>query len=197
MGDFDRDAGRSSSGRGRYDRPSGRFGRKDRGGGRDRGGFGGSGRGGDRVGFDRGDGDRGGYGNRGRDRRTERHEMHEAVCDKCGKDCEVPFRPTEGKPIYCDDCFKSKSREAGSRSEFGKPINNDMHEQIISKLDKILRLLESKKESVEEQPKVKKQKNTSELKKENIVEKKEPELEYAADIEKKKPKKKKAKKKKD
>jgi len=166
MGDFDRNFDRRSSSRGRFDRPSGRgrFGGRDRGigGGRDRGSFG------------------------GRDRRTERHEMHEAVCDKCGKDCEVPFRPTEGKPIYCDDCFKSKSREAGSRSEMGKP-SNEYHNQIIKKLDKILKLLEGKKELVEEQPEVKKPKS---------AEKEEPELEYAESIEKKKPKKKKAKKKK-
>lgn len=38
--------------------------------------------------------------------------MHQAICDQCGKSCEVPFRPTEGKPVYCNDCFGSK-KEAG------------------------------------------------------------------------------------
>jgi CxxC-x17-CxxC domain-containing protein len=33
-------------------------------------------------------------------------EMHKAVCDKCKKECEVPFKPTEGKPVYCKDCYK-------------------------------------------------------------------------------------------
>lgn len=36
---------------------------------------------------------------------SENREMHKAVCSKCGKECEVPFKPTEGKPVYCKDCF--------------------------------------------------------------------------------------------
>lgn len=35
-------------------------------------------------------------------------EMHKAVCTECGKECEVPFKPTEGKPVYCRDCFAKK-----------------------------------------------------------------------------------------
>ncbi|MFA5258506.1 MAG: CxxC-x17-CxxC domain-containing protein [Candidatus Pacearchaeota archaeon] len=33
-------------------------------------------------------------------------EMHKAVCSECKKECEVPFKPTEGKPVYCRDCFQ-------------------------------------------------------------------------------------------
>jgi len=190
MGDFDRNIDRRSSSRGRFDKSSsrgrfdksssrGRFGGRE--GGRDRGSFGGR----DRDG--------------GRERRTERLEMHSAVCDKCGKDCEVPFRPTEGKPIYCDDCFKDKNMEAGSRSEMGKPKSNETFDQLHKKLDRILKILEEPilgkdtgKDTGKEQPEVKEPKKTEKSK--NIEE--EPELEYAKDIEKKKPKKKKAKKKK-
>jgi CxxC-x17-CxxC domain-containing protein len=32
-------------------------------------------------------------------------EMYKAVCSDCGKECEVPFKPTEGRPVYCQDCF--------------------------------------------------------------------------------------------
>jgi CxxC-x17-CxxC domain-containing protein len=35
-------------------------------------------------------------------------EMHKATCSDCGKECEVPFKPTEGKPVFCKDCYKSK-----------------------------------------------------------------------------------------
>jgi CxxC-x17-CxxC domain-containing protein len=38
------------------------------------------------------------------------HEMHKAVCADCGKECEVPFKPTEGRPVYCRDCFAKKRR---------------------------------------------------------------------------------------
>jgi len=38
----------------------------------------------------------------------EPREMHKAVCSECGKECEVPFKPTEGKPVYCKECYRSK-----------------------------------------------------------------------------------------
>ena len=37
-------------------------------------------------------------------------EMHKATCSECGKECEVPFKPTEGKPVYCRDCFAKRRR---------------------------------------------------------------------------------------
>jgi CxxC-x17-CxxC domain-containing protein len=36
-------------------------------------------------------------------------EMHDAVCDECKKDCQVPFKPTQGKPVLCKDCFSKKN----------------------------------------------------------------------------------------
>ncbi len=36
----------------------------------------------------------------------EDREMHKATCADCGKECEVPFKPTEGKPVKCSDCFR-------------------------------------------------------------------------------------------
>ncbi|MEM2121054.1 MAG: CxxC-x17-CxxC domain-containing protein [Candidatus Woesearchaeota archaeon] len=37
-------------------------------------------------------------------------EMHKAVCSDCGKDCEVPFKPTEGKPVYCRECYQKRRK---------------------------------------------------------------------------------------
>ena len=42
----------------------------------------------------------GGYGGGAR-------EMHPAVCAQCGKDTEVPFRPSGDRPVYCSDCFSA------------------------------------------------------------------------------------------
>jgi len=33
-------------------------------------------------------------------------EMHKAICSDCGQECEVPFKPTEGRPVYCRECFE-------------------------------------------------------------------------------------------
>lgn len=77
-------------------------------------------------------------------------EMHSAVCDNCGKQCEVPFRPTSGKPVYCSDCFESKreNSDSGSRGRYEQrsPERSDNAlAEINAKLDNILKLLESQK----------------------------------------------------
>ncbi len=32
-------------------------------------------------------------------------KMTKVICSLCGKECEVPFKPTSSKPVYCDECF--------------------------------------------------------------------------------------------
>ncbi|MBN2735818.1 MAG: hypothetical protein JXR70_02480 [Spirochaetales bacterium] len=34
-----------------------------------------------------------------------------AVCDQCGANCEIPFKPTQGKPVLCSNCFEHKPRD--------------------------------------------------------------------------------------
>jgi len=62
--------------------------------------------------FKRRDGGKRSFGGRG-DR--ERPQMHEAICSDCGKRCEVPFKPTNDKPIYCSQCFTNHG--GASRSD--------------------------------------------------------------------------------
>ncbi len=54
-------------------------------------------------------------GDRG-DRDSRPMTMHSAVCSSCGKSCEVPFRPTGDKPVYCRDCFAGRAAMGGERS---------------------------------------------------------------------------------
>jgi len=44
------------------------------------------------------------YQNNGSSYRPVR-QVFPAVCAQCGKDCEVPFQPREGRPVYCSDCY--------------------------------------------------------------------------------------------
>ncbi|MHC1605175.1 MAG: CxxC-x17-CxxC domain-containing protein [Candidatus Methanofastidiosia archaeon] len=37
-------------------------------------------------------------------------EMHKAKCADCGEECEVPFKPTEGRPVYCKECYQKHRR---------------------------------------------------------------------------------------
>lgn len=46
----------------------------------------------------------GGYGSRS----SAPREMFTATCSSCGREARVPFRPTNGKPVYCSDCFRSQ-----------------------------------------------------------------------------------------
>lgn len=39
-------------------------------------------------------------------------EMHKATCGDCGKECEVPFKPSGARPVYCRDCF-AKRKQSG------------------------------------------------------------------------------------
>ena len=88
MGRFDNDGPRDSSG------PRRNFGGS-------RGGSGGGSRG--------GSGPRRDFNGPRRDFGGPR-EMHKAVCGECGQECEVPFKPTEGKPVYCKECFNKRRK---------------------------------------------------------------------------------------
>jgi CxxC-x17-CxxC domain-containing protein len=69
------------------------------GGGYSAGGYSAGGGGGGSYG---GGGGGGGYRDRGP------REMFSATCSSCGREAQVPFRPTSGKPVYCSDCFRSQ-----------------------------------------------------------------------------------------
>ncbi len=90
--------------------------------------------------------------NNHRSDRSDRPQMFTAICDECGKECKVPFKPSGDKPIYCSECFEKKgggsdrgrSRDFGSRRSSGRyqDRGNYQMKEINEKLDKILRILE-------------------------------------------------------
>lgn len=121
-----------------------------------------------------------------------RREMHKTVCSSCGKNCEVPFKPTGSKPVYCNDCFKKNGggdsrrfqnrnprRPNFDRRNESRPQNNEQFEIINRKLDKMLKMLTTTpiKEEKETQEKPKKitiiaKKKTKNRKKKSLVTKK-------------------------
>ena len=34
--------------------------------------------------------------------------LHKTICADCRKECEVPFKPSGGRPVYCKDCFAKR-----------------------------------------------------------------------------------------
>lgn len=94
---------------------------------------------GERSGGGRSFGDRRSFNNRGTDRPT----LYKTICSKCGKDCEVPFRPTGSKPVFCRDCFRDNGGNF-SRPNFDNrngPQYKEQFEALNIKLDKILKIL--------------------------------------------------------
>ncbi|MFH1905583.1 MAG: CxxC-x17-CxxC domain-containing protein [bacterium] len=146
--------------------------------------------------------DSGRFGGRDSGRRSFEKQMHEATCDKCGKQCEVPFKPTEGKPVYCSDCFektgnssrygdrdsrrpdrggynRSGGRDSGRFSSRDSGSNKPDQfikefDQLNRKLDTILKALEvPRNEQVVEKPVKEPKKTEIKVEKKKIVKKKE------------------------
>ncbi len=80
-------------------------------------------------------------------------EMHKSVCADCGKECEVPFRPTRDRPVYCQECFVKRRpprTEYRRRREYPRedrqrkpsPIPQNVDHQILGELKRIREALE-------------------------------------------------------
>jgi len=98
-------------------------------------------------------GGRSGGGFRGRgggfDRDRGPVEMHDVVCDKCGKECRVPFKPTGDKPVLCSDCFRQGGGSSRGGSSSG--ISSEQFNQLNAKLDKIIKIMEDLELNIEEE----------------------------------------------
>jgi len=64
-----------------------------------------------------------------RNRGKRNFTMTKVTCSECGKQCEVPFKPTSDKPIYCSDCFSKKEKSNNQGVDLS---------EINEKLDKIM-----------------------------------------------------------
>ena len=47
---------------------------------------------------------------------TGERQMYPAVCAQCGKETEVPFKPSGDRPVYCSDCYQ---QQRGGSSSYG------------------------------------------------------------------------------
>ncbi len=80
-------------------------------------------------------------------------QMFDAVCSGCGKSCQVPFRPSNGKEVFCNDCFgKVKGDETfvrnDSRSEYPRATGGQNIDAVVrqlqvvaSKLDQLIGIM--------------------------------------------------------
>ena len=71
--------------------------------------------------------------------RSQDRRMFDATCDKCGKRFELPFKPTGGRPVYCNECFD----KGGDSLSNDKAINQykEQFDMLNVKLDRIIKVL--------------------------------------------------------
>lgn len=55
-----------------------------------------------------------GEGRHGGDFRDKERQLFKVICADCNRECEVPFRPSGDRPVYCKECFSS--RKGGGNS---------------------------------------------------------------------------------
>lgn len=41
-------------------------------------------------------------------KQSRKRKLYDAVCAKCGCETQVPFKPIEGKAVYCKECFQKE-----------------------------------------------------------------------------------------
>lgn len=68
----------------------------------------------------------------------EERKMYPATCSECGQPCEVPFEPSEDRPVKCKECYdKSRPRRSfgNNRRRFGRNDRGEreMHDATCSK----------------------------------------------------------------
>lgn len=106
--------------------------------------------------FGKGGFSRGGFGGRGGFRGGGRDfgrpsQMFQTTCANCGKTCEVPFRPTGERPVYCNDCFakmKGGAPENARGNQGNKPFSQAPRTED-SRIGDMKRLLESMNEKLD------------------------------------------------
>lgn len=84
----------------------------------------------------------------GRDSGRRSPEMHNVICDKCGKQCQVPFKPTGDKPVFCSECFKQSNGSRNRDRQSG--ISSEQFNQLNAKIDKIIEILQDLEIDIEE-----------------------------------------------
>jgi CxxC-x17-CxxC domain-containing protein len=81
---------------------------------------------------------RGNFNQFDREERPSFKKSFNVTCAQCGDECDVPFKPTGNKPVFCSNCYR-KENKFGSRPQSSS--RNDLDE-INAKLDKIMEALD-------------------------------------------------------
>ena len=62
-----------------------------------------------------------------RDNNFRERSFTQVICSDCNKECEVPFKPSGDRPVYCKECFAKRK----DRSQHKENYDNKPREQIF------------------------------------------------------------------
>ncbi len=98
-------------------------------------------------------------------RHRESMRLHKVICADCSRSCEVPFKPSGNRPVYCRECFaKRKNKGTFKPREERKP--NEVTRPSVRlpekpKMSKPINPPKKKKPTVKKKTAVKKKKKSS------------------------------------
>ncbi len=73
-----------------------------------------------------------GYGRPRSDEGFKERSFTKVICAECGTECEVPFKPSADRPVYCRDCFAKRKGggafKGGDSFKGGSPFRGKREE---------------------------------------------------------------------
>jgi len=55
------------------------------------------------------------------DNAQRERKFTQAICADCNKECEVPFKPSGDRPVYCKECFLKRKEEGLFKNRHNNP----------------------------------------------------------------------------
>jgi CxxC-x17-CxxC domain-containing protein len=71
------------------------------------------------------------------DRGPRERRMYKVICAECKKECEVPFMPKSGRPVYCKTCYADRRKN-------NAPMKLPDREELVAEITKTLNIDVSK-----------------------------------------------------
>jgi CxxC-x17-CxxC domain-containing protein len=69
------------------------------------------------------------HGKGERDNNFRERSFTKVICSDCKKECEVPFKPSGDRPVYCKECFSKRKDNRGPTKE---NYDNKPREQVFT-----------------------------------------------------------------
>lgn len=62
-----------------------------------------------------------------RDNNFRERSFTQVICSDCNKECEVPFKPSGDRPVYCKECFAKRKDSSHHKENY----DNKQREQVF------------------------------------------------------------------